>query len=192
MAKANENREDKQAVLTAVQKRKVVKAMCLAHYDKFGQKEPRVKQDLHSNDVKALMYLRDDTKKVFKEALFNDEIDYKDSLSKYRNDVLAKFAPFFKSVSSEEDIEDLQLELTSIYEDWYSKNHPKSKKRISPSTIKVSNLLTFLAISEKSKALPNLAQHGVNDFTTWRVKDMKLEALKACREFISNDNPKSA
>ena len=84
----------------------------------------------------------------------------------------------------DEDIDDIQIELGAGYEKWFIENFPESKKRISPASIRVSDFMTYMGTSQKDKPLPNLVKDGVVDLTMWKLKDLKMEALNSCRDFL--------
>jgi hypothetical protein len=93
----------------------------------------------------------------------------------------------FKFDTSMEDVEDVQIELSAGYEKWYKENFPESKRRPTPANIRVSDFLTYMGTITKSETLPNLIQEGVADISTWRLNNLKMPALKKCREFLSSD-----
>jgi len=191
MANGNQNPEANKEVLTTSGRKKLVKAICQEFHTKLDSKAPKVKSDLNYNQVKDLMYLNDTTKSLFKKLVFDDKIDPRDSLDKWRVDVIAEFKSHFKFDATNEDIEDVQIELGAGFEKWYKANFPTSKKRISPATIRVSDFLTYMGTVKKDSSLPNLVAHGVVDFTTWKLKDLKMEALNSCRKFFG-EKEKSA
>lgn len=134
--------------------------------------------------MKRVMFLEDNTKAVYKELYLDDKLDTRTSLSKLNIETLARFKPFFQYTVETEDVEDVQNDILGDFTKWHSENFPTSKKRISESTVKLSELLTYMAVTNKDKPLPNLAKHGVNDFGTWRLKNLNMEASKVVREFI--------
>jgi len=189
MAEKNSNQETKNTTLTTSSKRRLVKAICKEYHDKLDSKAPTMKRDLNYTQIRTLMYLNDTTKNKFRQLAFEDKIDPRDSLSKWRIEVIAEFKDLFTFDINSEDVEDVQTDISGEYEKWYKENFPESKKRISPKSIKLSELLTYMAVTNKDKPLPNLAQYGVNDFTSWKLSHINMEASKVCRDFL---NKKSA
>jgi len=183
MAKTDDKTQEKNTLTTSGRK-KLVKAICQTYHEKLDARAPKVKRDLNYNEIKDVMYLNDDTKSLFKKLFMDDEINTRDSLDKWRIDTIAKFQQYFKFDASDEDTEDIQIELSGDYEKWYKKNFPYIDKRISPATIRVSDFLTYMGTVKKEATLPNLIKDGVIDLTTWKVKDLKMEALNSCREFL--------
>jgi len=187
MSTENKAQENKKPILTTSAKKKLVKAICQEYHAKLDQKAPKVKKDLNYTQVKDLMFLVDATKDKFKKLAFDEKIDSKDPLSKWRPEVLEQFQSHFKFDASEEDVEDIQIELGAEYEKYYHENFPESDKRISPATINMAAFMTYMGIKNKEKSLPNLIVYGVNDLGTWKLKDLKMEALNACRNFLYGD-----
>lgn len=183
----NENREKRtqKEILTTSSKRRLIKAICQDFYDKLDSKAPMMKRDLNYTQIRTLMFLRDETKIPFKKLVNDEMIDPKDPLSKWRIEVIAEFKNLFTFDSNSEDVEDVQTDISGEFEKWYKENFPESKKRISPKSIKLSELLTYMAVTNKDKPLPNLAQYGVNDFTSWKLSHINMEASKVCRDFIT-------
>ena len=182
----NDNPNKSKATLTPTARKRLVKAICLEYHEKLDSKAPIAKRDLNYTQIKEIMFLKDETKLKFKQLAFDEKIDPKDSLDKWRADVIAEFKSDFKFNANEEDIEDIQDELTGMYHTWFKENFPTSKKKISSATIRVSDFLTYMGTHKKDKTLPNLIQHGVNDLTTWKIKNLKMGALKSCREYLSS------
>ena len=185
---ANEEKKpqgkQQEVLLTTSAKKKLVKAICQKYHEKLDSKAPRVKRDLNYSQIKDIMYLDDATKDVFKKLVMDDKIDPRDSLEKWRPEVIAEFKSHFKFDASDEDVEDVQIELGAGYEKWFKENFPESKKKVSPANIRVSDFLTYMGTTKKDSPLPNLVHHGVVDLTGWRLKDLKMEALNSCREFF--------
>lgn len=179
-----EKSSSKKEVLTTSSKKKLVKAICQEYHSKLDIKAPRVKKDLNYTQIRELMWLNDETKMKFKQLGFDEKIDPKDSLSKWRPEVIAEFKGYFKFDASNEDVEDVQIELSEEFEKYRQENFPESKKKISPSTIRVVDFLTFMGTKNKQKDLPNLIRHGVVDLGTWKLSNLKMEALNACRSFL--------
>jgi len=191
MAKENQNPEANKEVLTTSGRKKLVKAICQVFHEKLDAKAPRVKRDLNYSQIKDVMFLNDTTKEIFKKLAFDEKIDPRDSLDKWRVEVIAEFKPHFKFDSNAEDVEDIQIELGAGYEKWFKENFPTSKKRVSPANIRVSDFMTYMGTVKKESPLPNLVQHGVVDLTSWKLKDLKMEALNSCRKFLG-EKEKSA
>jgi hypothetical protein len=187
---ANENKDRNNSsnttkeVLTTSAKKKLVKAICQEYHSKLDAKAPRVKRDLNYSQIKDVMFLNDATKEIFKKLAFDEKIDPRDSLEKWRPEVIAEFKGHFKFDASEEDVEDIQIELGAGYEKWFKENFPESKKKVSPANIRVSDFLTYMGTIKKDSPLPNLVKDGVVDLTGWKLKDLKMEALNNCRTFL--------
>ena len=181
---AAENKDNKKELLTTSGKKKLVKSICQEYHVKLDTKAPRVKRDLNYTQIKDVMFLKDVTKELFKRLAFDEKIDPRDSLEKWRPEVIAEFKSHFKFDASEEDVEDIQIELGAGYEKWFKENFPESKKRVSPANIRVSDFLTYMGTSKKDSPLPNLVKDGVVDLTGWKLKDLKMEALNSCRNFF--------
>lgn len=187
MSTENKAQENKKATLTTSAKKKLVKAICQEYHAKLDQKAPKVKRDLNYTQVKDLMFLNDATKDKFKKLAFDEKIDPRDPLSKWRPEVLEQFQSHFKFDASEEDVEDIQIELGAEFEKYHHENFPESEKRISPATIRVADFMTYMGAKNKEKELPNLVKHGVIDLGTWKLSDLKMDALNACRNFLYGD-----
>ena len=151
--------EKKQELLTPTARKRLVKAICLEYHNKLDSKAPKAKRDLNYTQIKELMFLKDETKLKFKQLAFDEKIDPKDSLDKWRLEVIAEFKGDFKFNANEEDIEDIQDELTGLYHAWFKENFPTSNKKVSSANIRVSDLLTYMGTLKKDKTLPNLVQY---------------------------------
>jgi hypothetical protein len=183
---AKENQEAQKNILTTSGRKQLVKAICQEFHLKLDSKAPRVKRDLNYSQIKDVMFLKDATKDIFKKLAFDERIDPRDSLDKWKAEVLLEFKSHFTFDASSEDIDDIQIELGAGYEKWFIENFPESKKRISPANIRVSDLMTYMGTSQKDKPLPNLIKDGVVDLTMWKLKDLKMEALNSCRDFLKS------
>ena len=187
MAKENQDPKAKnKEIMTTSGRKKLVKAICQEFHTKLDSKAPRVKRNLNYSQTKDVMFLKDETKEIFKKLAFDEKIDPRDSLDKWRVEVIAEFKPHFTFDASEEDVEDIQIELGAGYEKWFKENFPESKKRVSPANIRVSDFMTYMGTANKEKPLPNLVKDGVVDLTGWKLKDLKMEALNSCREFFGD------
>ena len=188
MANDKKNNEqqgaNKEAKMTTSGKLKLVRAICQEYHAKLDVKAPKAKRDLNYTQVKSLMFLQDETKKLFKQLVFDEKIDPRDSLGKWKNDVIVQFSNHFKFDNSTEDVIDIQTDFSDDYSKWYGINFPDIDKSHSPSTIRVSDFMTYMGTVKKEQPLPNLVKHGVVDLTSWKLKDLKMEPLNSIREFF--------